>query len=213
MRSRRARLGYTLVELMVVISIIGMSLWAAAPAFSRAFAENRAAEAVRELVRIGRRARSETAAYRRAHLVWLEPAVAGGTVSLVRGRTTSCLNEDWNAQLTLAACGDAGAPCAESVSFSDARYQGTYATEFLFEPTDGGAVTPTATALCFTPMGSVYHDQPATLSAVSLSDANNNADARGGYRFVVRMLDSAGELHGAVRRVLFPLGAPARSLQ
>jgi prepilin-type N-terminal cleavage/methylation domain-containing protein len=212
MASRPTRHGYTLVELMIVVSIIGISVVAAVPAFSRAMADNRAGQAVRELVRMGRRARSETAAYLRVHLLWIQPQSQGGFVSLIRGNTNSCLAQDWSALFSTGSCGNAGSPCLEQVDLSSSSYRSLYSTEIMFEPTGGGAVTPTATALCYAPDGVVWHNQTASLGGINLSNTNSNVNARGGYRFVVRMLDDSGAVRGVVRRMIFPLGAAARSL-
>lgn len=211
MASRRTRHGYTLVELMIVVSIVGLSVAAAAPAFSRAMAENRAGQATRELVRMGRRARSETAAYMRAHLLWIQPELEGGFVSLVRGNTNSCTGQNWGALFSMGTCGNPGAACLEQIDLSASQYRGLYTTEMMFEPTGGGAVTPTATALCYAPDGVVWHSQGGSLASLNLASTNTNPNARGGYRFVIRLMDS-GQVRGVVRRMIFPLGAAARSL-
>jgi prepilin-type N-terminal cleavage/methylation domain-containing protein len=212
MAPRQTRYGYTLIELMIVVTIIGVSITAAVPAMSRAMADSRVGEAARELVRMGRRARSETAAYLRAHLVWIQPVAEGGVISLIRGTTNSCLSDNWDALYQADLCGNADAACLERLDFSSEAYRGVYLTELMFEPSGGGAVVPTATAICYAPNGVVWHAQPGSMATMTLLETNTNANARGGYRFVVRMMDGDGNVRGMVRRALFPLGAAPRSL-
>src|SRR5688500_17767562 len=87
------RAGYTLVELMMIVMIIGVSAVAFAPALGRQMGERRVSTAARELIRIGRRARSDTFGYLRAHLIYFAPT--SGRVMLLRAPTSSCTLTEW----------------------------------------------------------------------------------------------------------------------
>ncbi len=165
---------------------------------------------MRALVRLGNQARTEAISTGTAFLLWIQPADRGGTAALIRGTNNSCRNQDWNGRYASMACGAHRAPCMLEIDLSSSEYSSVFSTEVMFESTDGGAVAPTATALCYKRDGTVWHDQPATLAALNLVDTNADMAARGGYRFVVRMIDDSGAVRGVVRRMFFPLGAAPR---
>ena len=112
-----ARAGFTLMEALAVVAIIGLSAAIAAPAVSNAMANRRANEAQHALVRLGARARSEAMAYGRAHVLVYQPD-ENGRVELWRGRANLC---NANAWATIMA-GD----CASSPSCVDAIRMATY---------------------------------------------------------------------------------------
>ncbi|MDB4971801.1 MAG: hypothetical protein JWN48_142 [Myxococcaceae bacterium] len=207
---------------MVVVSIIGMSTLAFAPGIGRAIAERRVSTAARELIRIGRRARSDTFGFLRAHLIWINPAT--GVVQLMRGSTNSCTLTvaDWptvQAACVIQANGSLTGPnCLESMVLStltkDSRI---YMYEELLS---GTTVTyqQTARAICYAPNGIVYYAAGADLAAAvaaPLTDANN-ATVRGGFVYTLHKGGASTASPGVasrVHRVLFPLGGTARSLR
>lgn len=67
--SRDRSLGFTLVELMVVLAVMGVLVSAALPSLSRGFADRRVAVVAREVVGLFQRARYMSSAYGRAHQV------------------------------------------------------------------------------------------------------------------------------------------------
>src|ERR1700712_1890206 len=115
-RSVARRAGYTLIEMMIVVLIVGLSAVAFTPGLGRANTDRRVSTAARELIRIGRRARADTFGYLRAHLVWIDPTT--GTVQLLRGTTNSCTLSIAGLPATQASCTTTplGQQCLENLS-------------------------------------------------------------------------------------------------
>ena len=67
--SRKRRLGFTLVELMVVLAVMGVLVSAALPSMSEGLADRRVAMIARDVVSLFQRARYMSMAYGRAHQV------------------------------------------------------------------------------------------------------------------------------------------------
>ena len=67
--SRRRLVGFTLVELMVVLAVMGVLVSAALPSIGEGFADRRVAMVAREVVGLFQRARYMSSAYGRAHQV------------------------------------------------------------------------------------------------------------------------------------------------
>lgn len=215
--SKTSRGGYTLVELMMVVAVIAASTLAFAPGIGRAVADRRVSSATRELIRIGRRARSDSFGYLRAHLIWITPAT--GRVMLLRGPNNSCLLPDWNAisaDCPSTATGVRGQRCLEQVFISSIAGSGSMAMREETVTSAGVAsYATTPRALCYAPNGLVYHQTGANLTAAltaGLSELNTTAIG-GGFVYTLHTGTSSPISTDRVHRILFPLGSSARSLR
>lgn len=218
-RASRARAGYTLVELMMIVLIIAISVVAFTPGFSRAMADRRVSSAARELIRIGRRARSDTFGYLRAHLVWIDPVAR--QVQLLRGPTNSCALTDWvNVATDCPAAVDTvpGGRCLENL-FLSAMAGSDQPIGLFEETTQGTSYSTLGRALCYAPSGVVSWGRGDDLTAATvttrLSTANSAAVA-GGFIFAL-VNGTAAPITASVttrtHRVLFSLGGTARSIR
>ena len=209
----RGRVGYTLVELMIVVTIIGISVTAFAPGFSRAMADRRVSIAARELIRMGRRARSDTFGYLRAHLLWITPDK--GRVQLLRGRSNSCLLTVWKP--VLATCDTpTRRDCLED--FTLAGMSGGREIAILEEQISGATVryadTSKGRALCFAPSGLTYYGQGTDIeSATSALTETVTKDIPGGFVYALHAGTGEPTATSRVHRVLFPLGSSPRALR
>jgi prepilin-type N-terminal cleavage/methylation domain-containing protein len=96
MRGSRRRGGFTIVELMVAVAIIGMMAVAAAPAFSTTLADNRQRSAMVDLLRLANKARALALASGSAHLLRIRTANNQvGTAALYAGLNGRCLQTPW----------------------------------------------------------------------------------------------------------------------
>jgi prepilin-type N-terminal cleavage/methylation domain-containing protein len=211
---RRARAGYTLVELMMVVMIIGISMLAFAPSFGKAMADRRVSTATRELIRIGRRARSDTFGYLRAHLLWVQPATA--RIQLLRGPTQSCTTPLWATIQTDCAAdsnADSGQRCLENIDLT----KWTRGDEIALreEILAGGrpAYRSVSRAICWAPSGQVFMatNNALATAATALIDAN---EVNGGVVFTLHSGAADPTIPpDTVHRVLFPLGSTPRVLR
>jgi prepilin-type N-terminal cleavage/methylation domain-containing protein len=213
-KSGIGRAGYTLVELMMVVAIIAASTLAFAPGIGRAVADRRVSSATRELIRIGRRARSDSLGYLRAHLIWITPDT--GRVMLLRGPNNSCLLSDWSAisaDCPGTATAKLGPRCLEQVFVS--ALGGPTAIAMYEETLAGAGVagySQSAHALCYASSGVVYHAPGTTLATASggLTDLN---DVNGGLVYTLHTGSGPPVSTDRVHRILFPLGSSARALR
>lgn len=194
---RQRRAGFTLLEAMVVVAIIGMTAALAAPALSEAMATRRANEASYALVRIGAQARAAAMAYGRAHLLRFSNTSGGsgsdGRVQLWRGQLNLCSANDWSTLIT--------GTCSGSQTCVGQLDMGSY--DFGTHRVRMRITGATAADLCFQPDGEMY---VAASGGVWAATAPSGT---GGVLFTFQRLVS-GSPDGVVRRVVFPFGGSPR---
>jgi prepilin-type N-terminal cleavage/methylation domain-containing protein len=194
---------FTLIEALMVVAIIGILAAATGPAMYQALAERRAAEASIDLVRVTRRARSEAAAYGRAHLMRWQSSSDGGSFEVFRGISSSCIANDWATIIAAGACDATPTMCVDRLDLASSRYD----TGTVDVRANEVASSATFIDLCFEPTGRTLHRTTAT---GTFTDSNT---INGGYVFRFQRYDSAGNVEGVARRVVIPLGGDARVLR
>lgn len=198
-RSRR-RAGFTLMEALVVVAIIGVTAALAAPALSDSMANRRTTEATHALVRVGARARSEAMAYGRAHVLVFSQTSTGspatnGSVQLWRGRSNLCNANPWEA-ITAGAC-STSASCLETLDMGSYNH-GTNQVRLRMT----GA---TAAWLCFQPDGEVLISSGAT---DRFMPSMTGVTGDGATFTLQRLVNGADD--GSTRQVVFPFGGTPR---
>jgi prepilin-type N-terminal cleavage/methylation domain-containing protein len=206
MAAQRSRAGFTLIELMIVVTIIGMSILAFAPGFTRAMAEREVSFATREILRLAKRARTESLGYRRAFLMYVQPGTADTDVpvlQLLRAPNNSCVAQAWDTMQ--AQCGTANSQCVENIDLAtNVSYSTRGFTVRALEEAVDGTTSGADRALCWAPNGVVYTRSPALLSTrLAETDAANTVSGGVLYRLA---LFQDGAAIGRAHRVLIPLG-------
>jgi prepilin-type N-terminal cleavage/methylation domain-containing protein len=212
------RAGYTLIELMIVVMIIGISTVAFSPGIGRAVADRRASTAARELIRVGRRARADTMGSLRAHLLFID--AVNKRVQLLRGNTNSCTLSTAAWAVIAADCpatvtGTHGSRCIEDVGIDNITSNGN--VQLYLETLSGSTASYSqpGRVLCFGANGVMFWGAGLTIAAAvtaGLTDANTAA-VNGGFVYALHAGTGAPTTTSRVHRVLFPLGGSARSLR
>jgi prepilin-type N-terminal cleavage/methylation domain-containing protein len=187
----RRNAGFTLIEAMIVVAIIGISAALAAPALGTAIADRRAGEATHSLVRVGARARSEAMVLGRAHVLAFETE-GNGRVSLWRGRSNLCNQNDWPS-IIAGACNDS-IHCLETLDMASYDH-GHHQVRMR--------IVAAPAFMCFQPDGDVLFSDGPT------DRFNPLASAAEGVRFTIERL-AGGSVDGVRREVVFPIGGSPR---
>jgi prepilin-type N-terminal cleavage/methylation domain-containing protein len=190
--------GFTLLEMMVVVTIIGVVTALAAPAISRAMAISRADRANHDVVRLMRFARSQSIAYGRAYLLH---TVSGGNgrLELWEGTTSACRLENWVAIMASGTCDSSATPSGNCADFVDsAAYDtGYHAVSFA----SIGSVD-----VCFQPNGDA-------LTRVSGSTGAFSVPASGLVQIVTTRLEGSTTAGDPARGAILPVGGAPRVMR
>jgi|GEM_PF-1547478 len=200
---RNRRDGFTLIELMVVLVVVGALLSAAMPSMSAGLTDRRVAMVARDVVSLFQRARYMSMAYGRAHqVVYTNDSGAGLTTQAYafetrRGTSGSCSLTSFenaaNIKLTDLDCG-ANWRCVDSL----------YANTYDADPGDNDLIRVDGwkdSSFCYE-AGS--NDQVFVDTVLYANWQSANAQA--GFGFLVYR-QVGGNTVGVARKVLIPLGS------
>lgn len=202
MASRRRRNeGFTLIELMIAITIIVVLAALVAPSISVVLSDSRQQKALQEVLRLARKARWEAIAFGVAHMVQFDgTGTEVGWVRSFKGMGTRCDRVDWAQPIAI------GADQAHSfdmlaVNPAPVASPITTATVGRFVLTlrsDLGGVAVNQVQVCYQPNGDSYTLVPAVgVTAMTLQTQRVTVT-------FARALN--GAKYGEDRRVLLPPG-------
>jgi prepilin-type N-terminal cleavage/methylation domain-containing protein len=209
MRQLRSEAGFTVMELMIALVIIGVMAMAIAPSLTGALSDNRQNAAMMDVVRLTRKARSLAMSSGVAHLVRFQSAGAGGlgTIELFEGMNNRCTQTPW--ATAFAASSELGQGALETLDMSYFNPTASGTTPRL---TDTGryvirvfaeAGSPIATVselqICYQPNGESYSRLASSSPLVrQMSTA---------VLVIRRTLDALTNMQGRDRQVMLPAGA------
>jgi prepilin-type N-terminal cleavage/methylation domain-containing protein len=210
------RAAFTLLELMIVITVMGTMAALMAPGIGEFLADTRASSVSEELVRLSRHVRARAQQTGLAHLI-----VFGGTgndsgglgrINVWEGMNNHCRQTPWQQALTGTEANgfapvdgvDLGHSAYNPVSSGSSPRAGDSNRQVIVLSVRGTPGAPDSGILCYEPSG---------LSMLGVS-ATNDA----GFAFTLQTTPVtftvtrtvSGELRGAVREVVFPAGGSAR---
>jgi prepilin-type N-terminal cleavage/methylation domain-containing protein len=211
-RPRRSAPGFTIIELMIALVVIGVMAATIAPSLTEVLADNRQVSAAMDIVRLARQTRARTIATGTAHMLRYrgdtsEAAGYGlGTIAVHVGMNSKCLQTPWN-QSTAPAAGSGQGPreifhmadynptngVTAPRAADESRHVIALETRFGAE----GAAVQTEARICYQPNGDTY---TGTTGLAVQADPVLIA--------IRRSVD--GVARGRDRQVVFPVGGNAR---
>jgi prepilin-type N-terminal cleavage/methylation domain-containing protein len=201
-----ARAGFTIMELMIVLVIVGIMAMTVAPSLSEVLSNNRHASAAMDLVRFARRARSQSIATSKAQLVRYESTGSNklGRLDVFTGINNRCRQTPWADAITR---GSNRAMAFDMVDYNPtapgytATLDDTGRQVIALIATNPGSTTALdEVRFCYQPDGLVF---AAYIAGDPLRVQTLGVEFR-----LRRTIDRVK--HGADRVVVFPVGGSAR---
>ncbi len=193
--SKRSTAGFTLLELMAVVAVVGIMIAIAAPGFGDARRRERASSYATSMATTFNAIRGAAAHSGRAHAIQFR---GNGTVSTWRGAHRHCNAAQFDQII--------GASCAGSdrcLEFLSPTHMLPAGANWTYEVTT--TAPDTDFVMCVEPNGrTAYAASPSVRFTYDAAGAMS-----GGVMITVQLRDSGSDV-GPERRVVWPMGAPAR---
>jgi prepilin-type N-terminal cleavage/methylation domain-containing protein len=207
-RPRNATAGFSMVELLISLAIIGIMSAAIAPSIGEMVADNRQSSASIDMVRISRKARALTIATGNAHLLRYRVGQGGlGLVELFAGMNNKCLQTPWPQAFNAPAGSRLRALETIDMAFYNPKTGGNptvddTARQVIWVTANVNASVVNEVQICYQPDGEVYTAvPPATL-----------ARQQSALPVLFRAFRAVnGTSRGQVREIVFPAGGTARA--
>jgi prepilin-type N-terminal cleavage/methylation domain-containing protein len=211
--ARKSSSGFTVIELMIALVIIGIMAATIAPSLTEVVADNRQASAAMDIVRLARHTRAQANATGTAHLLRYNAtnAAAGafelGTISTYVGMNSKCMQTPWpqtfvpavgsgQGPVDLFHMGDYNPTDGETAPHAADGNRHVIALTSQFASTAGAVLAETR--ICYQPNGDIY---TGTNGALTIQTAPVLIT-------IARTINGAAR--GQTRQVLFPVGGNAR---
>lgn len=212
-RARSGRAGFTLIEMMISLTIIAVMAMIIAPSLSEMQLSSRQTGASMDLVRLGRSVRAQAIATGVAHMLRYNGGPNGvGLIAVHVGMNSSCLQTPWDQ--TYAAANQDLLP---RQFFDMAVYNPSVGSPIQASDTTRQVILLTATVaggdplngllICYQPNGDIYYNPAGDNAAATANLQRQNLPVT--FQ-IVRRYD--GAVMGRTRMVIFPPGGSARSL-
>jgi prepilin-type N-terminal cleavage/methylation domain-containing protein len=213
-RHHERRAGFTIIELMVVVTIIGIIAGLAGPTITTGIREMRASGARADVVRILNHARAASRGMGKAHLLEFNGASDGnrGRLALYRSNGSSCLTTGWQAIMARSnncdlylqpGVGDDCIARTELQAFFE--WSGLYALQLT-------EATNTLLYVCYEPAGRTLWSNQGGAAGLT---ATPPPAANGAFLFTLTTSRGVvgGPAIGVARRIIQPYGSTARVRQ